>query len=173
MEDDPKKYASRDPGSLTGGWPGGEVGLKLGSVPAWQAAAAGSAPAASAPPAGKGDGNVYVGKGRWQKGDEKLYPGREMGGLTGGWAGGEVGLKVKRDAFPDGARVRVKGEPPAAWQKNALFANTAFGNAGALGIVNSSFVDNGGRLKVATRLAGTADGARVVVFAADDLELAP
>ena len=58
------------------------------------------------------------------------------------------------------------------WVGRAELAS-AVSNAGALGIVNSSFVDNGGRLKVATRLAGTADGARVVVFAADDLELAP
>jgi hypothetical protein len=114
-----------------------------------------------------------VGKGRWQKGDPSLYPGRELGGLTGGWAGGEVSLKVKRDAFPDGVRVRVKGDLPASWMKNALFANTAMGNAGALGIVNNSFVDNSGKLKVTLRLSGTSDGSRVVVFAADDLELAP
>ena len=77
------------------------------------------------------------------------------------------------DAFPDGTRVRVKGDPPASWMKNSLFMNTAFGNGGALGIVNSSFLDEGGKLKVATRLPAGNDGWRVVVFSADDLELAP
>ena len=33
---------------------------------------------------------------------------KELGGLTGGWAGGEVGLKVKPDAFPVNSRVKVK-----------------------------------------------------------------
>lgn len=38
----------------------------------------------------KGD-EVYVGQGKWNKGDAKKLPGRD-GVLTGGWAGGEVGM---------------------------------------------------------------------------------
>ena len=38
----------------------------------------------------KGD-KVYVGKGKWNKDDFRKYPGRD-GLLTGGWAGGEVGM---------------------------------------------------------------------------------
>ena len=38
----------------------------------------------------KGD-EVYVGQGKWNKGDAAKMPGRD-GVLTGGWAGGEVGM---------------------------------------------------------------------------------
>ena len=36
---------------------------------------------------------IYVGKGKYVKGDAKKFAGRDNL-LTGGWAGGEVGLKV-------------------------------------------------------------------------------
>jgi hypothetical protein len=43
-----------------------------------------------------GDADIYIGKGKFIKGDPKNYPGRESLGLftgaTGGWAGGETAL---------------------------------------------------------------------------------
>lgn len=36
--------------------------------------------------------DIYVGKGRYMKGDPKKYPTRNEWGV-GGWAGGEAGLK--------------------------------------------------------------------------------
>jgi hypothetical protein len=120
---------------------------------------------------GKGADRLYIGKGRWQRGDKALYPDKEMGGLTGGWAGGEVGLKVRRDTFPIGAQVRVRGPPPAEWARNPLFANAAWANGGKTGVVAATLLDEGGTLRVTMRLDGGADGSRVVVFKAEDIEL--
>ena len=53
-------------------------------------------------------GKVYVGKGKWLKDDARKYPSRTT--LTGGWAGGEVGLWNFRDAEKSGVGVMV---PPA------------------------------------------------------------
>ena len=94
-----------------------------------------------------------------------------MGGLTGGWAGGEVSLKVRPDSFPVNSRVRVKGPPPAPWMNNPLFANTPMALAGKEGIVNNVRVENG-VVKVAVRLDADASGGyRVVVFGDNDLEV--
>jgi len=104
----------RDPGGFTGGWAGGEKGLKEGSWAAgWKegedpAQAPPSAKAAPEAAQGTGKDTIYVGKGRFVRDDASRYPDKELGGLTGGWAGGEVGLKTNVDLFPVNTRVKVK-----------------------------------------------------------------
>lgn len=174
LADDPALYPGRDPGGLTGGWAGGEVGLKEKSVPGWAseaAASVGDAASPTQPSSERGKDSVYVGKGRWQRGDPALYPDKELGGLTGGWAGGEVGLKVRRDSFPSGSSVRVRGDPPAVWMRNGLFANAGWALGGTTGVVASTLL-KGGSLFVTVRLTATAEaGSRVVVLKAEELEL--
>ena len=52
-----------------------------------------------------GDGRVYVGKGKWLKDDVSKYPSRTT--LTGGWAGGEVGMWQFREAEQNGLQPRA------------------------------------------------------------------
>ena len=95
VEDDAKKYAGRD-NLFTGGWPGGEKQLKEVFIQEEAAAAAQAAKESAKnelPEYAKGDDTIYVGKGKYVKGDAKKFAGRDNL-LTGGWAGGEVGLKV-------------------------------------------------------------------------------
>jgi hypothetical protein len=94
VNDDPKKYAGRD-NWFTGGWPGGEKALKEvfvkenpGEKPKSEAKKMGDLPDYA-----QGEDDIYVGKGRFVKGDAKQFAGRDNL-FTGGWAGGEVGLKV-------------------------------------------------------------------------------
>ena len=75
---------------------------------------------------------------------------KELGGLTGGWAGGELGLKVDSSRFTAGTRVRVKGTLQP-WMQNPLFARSNMALAGKVGEVSSTRVD-GGLLKVAVRV---------------------
>ena len=95
--DDPSKYPGRN--ALTGGFAGGEVGLKnfvaesgIDSVP-------GNASEKAEPATGKaGKNGIYVGKGRFLK-DDSTNESKVMkmsardNSLVGGFAGGEVGLK--------------------------------------------------------------------------------
>ena len=95
VEDDAKKYAGRD-NWFTGGWPGGEKQLKEVFIKEEAAAAekaAAEKAAAELPEWARGDDTIYVGKGKYVKGDAKQFAGRDNL-FTGGWAGGEVGLKV-------------------------------------------------------------------------------
>ena len=93
VKDDPKKYASRDDW-FTGGWPGGEVGLKEGFINEPFEKPPPSSPLNRMPEDVEGDDVVYVGKGKFARGvDATKFSGRDNL-LTGGWAGGEVGLKV-------------------------------------------------------------------------------
>ena len=103
-----------------------------------------------------------------------------MGGLTGGWAGGELGLKVDSAKFAPGTRVRVKGTPQP-WMQNSFFARTTMALAGKEGEVSSARVE-GGRLKVAVRVQTgeppvglkaeeDVEWTRLVVFADNDLEV--
>jgi hypothetical protein len=144
-----------------------------------------------------------VGKGKYVQGDKAQYPVRrrglsrarpragrsrhacapqdkELGGLTGGWAGGELGLKVDSGKFTPGTRVRVKGTVQP-WMQNALFARTNMVLAGKEGEVSSARVENG-QLKVAVRVqTGEApvglqaeenvDWSRLVVFSDNELEV--
>lgn len=95
--DDPSKYPGRN--ALTGGFAGGEVGLKnfvaengVGSVPQEESDKA--APASSKP----GKNAIYVGKGRFMKDDlsnksKVMKMSARDNSLVGGFAGGEVGLR--------------------------------------------------------------------------------
>ena len=72
--------------------------------------------------------------------------------MTGGWAGGELGLKVDSSKFAPDTRVRVKGTLQP-WMNNPLFARSNMAQAGKVGVVSSCRID-GGSLKVAVRLQG-------------------
>lgn len=97
INDDPRKYPGRD-NDFTGGWAGGEVGLKAfvedlaapggASKPAAKAAK----PAGELPPQLSGRDEIYVGKGRTVKGNASKFPQKTE--LTGGFAGGEEGVKA-------------------------------------------------------------------------------
>lgn len=104
VRDDPKKYPDRN--ELTGGWAGGEVGLKsfvkeLSAQGAISKKADQSKPAHTPKPIASGRDDIYIGfskeddrtgkKGRFLRDDAKKYPQRDS--LTGGFAGGELGLK--------------------------------------------------------------------------------
>ena len=106
IRDDPKKYPERN--ELTGGWAGGEVGLKgwvqeLSSQGAISPKAKKIEPKAprTPKPIATGRDEIYIGfskeddrtgkKGRILRDDAKKYPQRDT--LTGGFAGGELGLR--------------------------------------------------------------------------------
>lgn len=96
--DDPSLYPDRT--ELTGGWAGGEVGLKQFAAEAATGVDAGAARAAAAPekaPA-KAQGSIYVGNGRFINDDPSKYADKETLGaftnVTGGFAGGERGVKA-------------------------------------------------------------------------------
>ena len=91
MRDDPKKYAGRDDW-FTGGWPGGEVGLKESFINEPFEPAVKSSPLNPLPEDVAGDDTVYLGKGKFAKADATKFAARDNL-LTGGWAGGEVALK--------------------------------------------------------------------------------
>lgn len=95
--DDPSKYPGRN--SLTGGFAGGEVGLKNfvaenGFVSATRQESGNTARA----PAKGGKAGIYVGKGRFLNDDASneskvMKMSARDNSLVGGFAGGEVGLK--------------------------------------------------------------------------------
>jgi hypothetical protein len=102
-----------------------------------------------------------------------------MGGLTGGWAGGELSLKVDSSKFAPDTRVRVKGTLQP-WMKNAVFARSNMAQAGKEGVVSSSRIESG-VLKVAVRLQGdppagvaadeSVEWTRLMVFKDNELEI--
>ena len=105
---------------------------------------------------------------------------KELGGLTGGWAGGELGLKVDSSKFTPGTRVRVKGKVQP-WMLNPLFARSNMVLAGKEGEVSSARVD-GGLMKVAVRVQtgeppvglkpeADVEWTRLVVFSDNELEV--
>ena len=89
--DDPRKYAARDDW-FTGGWPGGEVGLKESFIQEPYETPVQSSPLNPLPEDVAGEDTVYLGKGKFVKADAKKFAARDNL-LTGGWAGGEVALK--------------------------------------------------------------------------------
>mmetsp|Transcript_12692 Transcript_12692/g.53185 ORF Transcript_12692/g.53185 Transcript_12692/m.53185 type:complete len:208 (-) Transcript_12692:119-742(-) len=91
VKDDPKKYAARDDW-FTGGWPGGEVGLKESFIQEPYETPVQSSPLNPLPEDVAGEDTVYLGKGKFVKADAKKFAARDNL-LTGGWAGGEVALK--------------------------------------------------------------------------------
>lgn len=109
VQDDAKKYAGRD-NWFTGGWPGGEKALKEVFIKEEFEAPtkAKGKQAMELPDYAKGSDKLYVGKGKFVQGDAKQFAGRDNL-FTGGWAGGEVGLKVGRQLqLKTGDLVRIK-----------------------------------------------------------------
>ncbi len=98
IEDDPNKYPRRD-NAYTGGFAGGETGLKKfvseQGIPYSEAKASGEKRTEKP---SKKSGDIYVGKGRYVE-DDKSNTSKVMklsardSSLVGGFAGGEVGLK--------------------------------------------------------------------------------
>jgi hypothetical protein len=110
IQDDDAKYASRDDW-FTGGWPGGEVGLKEGFIQEpFEKPSGGQAEEYDLPEDYKGEDTVYIGKGKYVKGDAKKFAGRDNL-FTGGWAGGEVSLKnAEQLKLKVGDYVQIKAE---------------------------------------------------------------
>jgi hypothetical protein len=96
IEDDPSKYPGRTP--LTGGFAGGEVGLKNFVASNPPAAKSAEEPSAKGKPS-KSRGGIYVGKGRFVSDNPASNESKVMkksgrdNSLVGGFAGGEVGLR--------------------------------------------------------------------------------
>lgn len=95
--DDPSKYPGRN--ALTGGFAGGEVGLKNFVAENGIDSVSGKTSEKAEPATGKaGKNGIYVGKGRFLK-DDSTNESKVMkmsardNSLVGGFAGGEVGLK--------------------------------------------------------------------------------
>ena len=99
--------------------------------------------------------------------------------MTGGWAGGELGLKVDSSKFAPETRVRVKGTLQP-WMNNPLFARSKMAQSGKVGVVSSCRIE-GGSLKVAVRLQGeppagmaadeSVEWTRLMVFSDNELEV--
>ncbi|GAX75402.1 hypothetical protein CEUSTIGMA_g2846.t1 [Chlamydomonas eustigma] len=137
IKDDPKKYPDKENRGFfigaTGGWAGGEAGLwklrdevKANGVQSAPSSSKAAAPQQMPASAESGAAPIYVGfdkdeielrksgaKGRVIYDDPTKYPGKDdvgvFAGMTGGFAGGERGLK----AFVETGEVRIRkpGEP--------------------------------------------------------------
>ena len=101
----PKKYPGRD-NELTGGWAGGEVGLK--AFVASSTSTAGPAGAAKKPsaarepqPIAKGSDSVYLGKGRFIKDDAKKVGCRQLVGCAAGSAAAREQRGQHQSSPPD------------------------------------------------------------------------
>ncbi|PSC72158.1 hypothetical protein C2E20_4510 isoform A [Micractinium conductrix] len=160
--DDPSKYPQRS--EYTGGWAGGEKGLKefvaatqrekeLNGAPAKKAGKAARAPQ----PIAKGSDTIYLGNGRTIVDDAKKYP--ERNELTGGFAGGELGLQYFKE----------KGDVPIAPEGQGTKQSSPLITAFVLGLAAT-----GGGLLLSTiedvAVKGT-DGAAPAVAIAGSLGL--
>ena len=145
--DDPALYPDRT--ELTGGWAGGEVGLKT-----WAAANAPSAkegtpapaektpPPTGAKPATPGGAGIYIGRGLVIQDDPAKYADKEslgpLSNVTGGFAGGERGVQ----AFAATGRVEIA--PPGTVRQFSPLAFAvlvaAVGTGGGL-LLNSGVVE--------------------------------
>ena len=71
------KYAARD-NWFTGGWPGGEVGLKEGFIQEpFEKPSQAQKQYDEFPDDAKGEDDIYVGKGKYVKGNAKKFAGRD------------------------------------------------------------------------------------------------
>lgn len=124
-------------------------------------------------------------QGRWKWTTLENYPepGKELGGLTGGWPGGELAFKedLKPSDVKEGQRVRVRGGGIRRWMRNPLFAASTLGYSGQLGRVVRSEIDSGST-RVAVMLdapappsqapdTDTSEWSKTVIFDSRDLEL--
>lgn len=152
--DDPSRYPDRT--ELTGGWAGGEVGLKRFAA---EAAAAGGDKAGADKKAGveaavkKSKGSIYVGNGRFIDDDPAKYADKEtlagFTNVTGGFAGGERGVK----AFAASGSLEIA--PPGA-PGSPQFSPLAFAFGLAAVAAGGGVLLNSGVVEVETIAAGGA-----------------
>ncbi|KAL4452317.1 hypothetical protein ABPG75_007979 [Micractinium tetrahymenae] len=151
--DDPAKYPGRT--EFVGGWAGGEKGLKEFVAAYQREKELNAAPpkAKAAPrdpkPIAKGEDTIYVGKGRVIKDDARKYPTRNE--LTGGFAGGELGLTV----FKEKGDVPIAEDGQGTKQSSPLVIAFVLGLAATGGGLLLSTVEEVG-LSVAEGSAATA-----------------
>lgn len=186
--DDGTKYPEKN--EYTGGWAGGEAGLKQfieeckreQELNAAAKAEKVAGNAREAQPLGKGSDVIYLGysnvearksgeKGRVLKADGRKYP--ERTSLTGGFAGGELGLKayVQSGDVPiaNGAGGGRQPQSPLLIAGVVALAATAGGllltDAGDLGerVVSGAGVPDGGTLRA---LSGLDDNTKLLLEAA-------
>ncbi|PRW56942.1 supervillin isoform X3 [Chlorella sorokiniana] len=161
--DDPKKYPGRD-NDFVGGWAGGEVGLKS-FVSNTQRERELNQPSAKAEkggahqprPIAKGSDTIYVGKGRVIQDDARKYPGRNE--LTGGFAGGELGLQ----AFKEKGDVPIAADGQGTRQSSPLITAFVLGLAATGGGLLLSTVEEAGLGAVKSGEAGAALSATSVL----------
>ena len=163
IQDDDAKYASRDDW-FTGGWPGGEVGLKEGFIQEpFEKPSGVQAEEYDLPEDYKGEDTVYIGKGKYVKGDAKKFAGRDNL-FTGGWAGGEVSLKnAEQLKLKVGDYVQIKEKSGGIF---GFFA-TLTGGPPKTGTVKKVEAGKSGAVKVTVSVLPF-DNA--VVYSGDELE---
>jgi hypothetical protein len=151
--DDPKKYPGREADNLSGGWAGGEKGLKefvanyeREKMLNKEAAAAGkeAKPSRTPQPIAPGEDTIYLGNGRMIKGDARKYPTRNE--LTGGFAGGERGLW----AFKESGDVPIAPEGQGKKQTSPLVIAFVLGLAATGGGLLLSTVEEVGESVLTT-----------------------
>lgn len=170
--DDPSKYPRRD--EYSGGWAGGEKGLKefvaayqreveLNGAPKKEAK-----PVRAPQPIAKGSDTIYLGNGRVIKDDASKYPTRNE--LTGGFAGGELGLSV----FKEKGDVPIAPNGQGTKQSSPLITAFVLGLAATGGglllstieEVGVSVVENGAPAINATASLGLDEKTKVFLTAA-------
>ena len=163
VQDDESKYAARD-NWFTGGWPGGEVGLKEGFIQEpFEKPSGGQAEEYDLPEDVKGEDTVYVGKGKYVKGNAKKFAGRDNL-FTGGWAGGEVGLKnAEQLKLKVGDYVQIKKKSGGFFG----FLGTITGGPAKTGTVKKVEADKSGKVQVSVSVLPFDN---VVVYNGDELE---
>jgi len=163
VQDDESKYAARD-NWFTGGWPGGEVGLKEGFIQEpFEKPSQAQKQYDELPDDAKGEDDIYVGKGKYVKGNAKKFAGRDNL-LTGGWAGGEVGLKnAEQLKLKVGDYVQIKKKSGGFFG----FLGTITGGPAKTGTVKKVEADKSGKVQVSVSVLPFDN---VVVFSGDELE---
>lgn len=169
-QDDPKKYAGRD-NWFTGGWPGGEVQLKevFNQEPLPEIPCEGEGCDDAFPEEYQGDDYIYIGKargdyqgkGRFMKGNAAKFAGRDNL-LTGGWAGGEMPLKLKDQlTFKKGDYVAIKNS-------GSIFGMFSKEETRKTGTINKVDINKSGKVTVSVALLPFDN---VVEFNGDQLEI--
>ena len=163
VQDDESKYAARD-NWFTGGWAGGEVGLKEGFIQEpFEKPSEAQKQYDELPDDAKGEDDIYVGKGKYVKGNAKKFAGRDNL-FTGGWAGGEVGLKnAEQLKLKVGDYVQIKKKSGGFFG----FLGTITGGPAKTGTVKKVEADKSGKVQVSVSVLPFDN---VVVYNGDELE---
>ena len=111
----------------------------------------------------KGEDDIYVGKGKYVKGNAKKFAGRDNL-FTGGWAGGEVGLKnAEQLKLKVGDYVQIKKKSGGFFG----FLGTITGGPAKTGTVKKVEADKSGKVQVSVSVLPFDN---VVVYNGDELE---